>query len=87
MCNEYAFETKWEEYTRITAREALDLPARQTKADLALSPSIKIGDTAPVIRAAGNGVQLSAMKFGFPPPRKGAGLARRKQARGTSYLP
>ena len=73
MCNEYEFETKWEEYTRIMAREALDVPARQTKADLALSPSIKIGDTAPVIRAAGNGVQLSAMKFGFPPPRKGAG--------------
>ena len=71
MCNEYEFETKWEEYTRIMAREALDMPARQTKADMASSPSIRIGDTAPVIRAAGNGVELAPMKFGFPAPRKG----------------
>ena len=73
MCNEYEFETNWEEYTRIMAREALDMSARHDKADLAPSPSIKIGDTAAVIRAAGNGVRLSAMKFGFPPARKGAG--------------
>ena len=73
MCNEYEFETHWEEYARIMAREALELSARQTEADLPGSPSIKIGDTAPVIRAAGNGVQLAPMVFGFPPPRKGAG--------------
>lgn len=73
MCNEYEFETKWEEYSRIMAREALDLPARQTVTDLLVKASIKIGDTATVIRAAGNGVELAPMKFGFPPPRKGAG--------------
>ena len=72
MCNEYEFETKWEEYTRIMAREALDIPARQTNADLTNGPSIKIGHTAAVIRSAGNGVRLSAMTFGFPPPRTGA---------------
>ncbi len=73
MCNEYEFETKWEEYSRIMAREALDLSARQSKADLVHSPSIRIGDNASVIRAAGNGVELATMTFGFPPPRKGAG--------------
>lgn len=67
MCNEYAFETRWEEYSRIMAREALGLPARQTELDLALRPSIRIGDTATVIRAAGNGVELAPATFGFPP--------------------
>lgn len=73
MCNEYEIETKWEEYSRIMAREALDLPSRQTEADLTTSPSIRIGDTATVIRTAGNAAELAPMKFGFPPPRKGAG--------------
>ncbi len=72
MCNEYEFETKWEEYSRIMAREMLDLPARQTETDLSRNPSIRIGDTATVIRVAGNGVELTPMAFGFPPPRKGA---------------
>jgi putative SOS response-associated peptidase YedK len=73
MCNEYELETQWEEYVRIMAREELGLPTRQTELDLSRSPSIKIGDTATVIRAAGNGVELAPMRFGFPPPRKGAG--------------
>lgn len=73
MCNEYEFETKWEEYSRIMAREALDLPTRQTEFDLLLKASIEIGESATVIRAAGNGVEMAPMSFGFPPPRKGAG--------------
>jgi len=73
MCNEYEFETKWEEYSRIMAREGLALPARQTELDLLLKPSIRIGDPASVIRAAGNAAELIPMVFGFPPSRKGAG--------------
>jgi putative SOS response-associated peptidase YedK len=34
---------------------------------------IRIGDTGPVLRAAGNGVELVLMRFGFPPPRPKAG--------------
>jgi putative SOS response-associated peptidase YedK len=73
MCNEYELETQWEEYERILAREELRLPTRQTELDLLRKPSIKIGDTGTVIRAAGNGVELAPMKFGFPPPRPRAG--------------
>src|SRR3569833_2222938 len=72
MCNEYEFETKWEEYSRIMAREALELPSSQSAKDLLIKPSIRIGETGSVIRAAGNGVEVVPMAFGFPPPRKGA---------------
>ena len=34
---------------------------------------VRIGDLGTVIRAAGNGIELVQMKFGFPPPRRGAG--------------
>ena len=72
MCNEYEFETHWEEYERIMAREALELTAKRSDADLYRGPSIRIGDQALVVRSAGNGVELAPMTFGFPPPRKGA---------------
>ena len=48
MCKEYAFETKSEEYSRVLASEALDLPTRQSEADLLLKPSIRIGDLGTV---------------------------------------
>ncbi len=72
MCNEYEFETHWEEYSRIMAREALELSSSQRAADFVQKASIRIGDTASVVRAAGNGVELAPMVFGFPSPRKGA---------------
>jgi putative SOS response-associated peptidase YedK len=67
MCNEYEFKTNWEEYEEMMA--SIDLGHVGPPQALPQIPSIKIGDTAPVMRAAGNGVELASMKFGFPPPR------------------
>ena len=47
-------------------------PSAETAADLPLADDIRIGDLGSVLRAAGNGVELVQMKFGFPPPRPGA---------------
>ena len=41
--------------------------------ELPQADDVRIGDTGPVIRAAGNGVEIVMMKFGWPPPRPKAG--------------
>jgi putative SOS response-associated peptidase YedK len=49
------------------------MPSGQSEADLPQADDIRINDTAPVMRVAGNVVQLVPMTFGFPPssPRGG----------------
>jgi putative SOS response-associated peptidase YedK len=43
----------------------------QSQADLPVADDIRIGNTGPVIRPAGNGVELAQMSFGFPPKGRG----------------
>ncbi|WP_332687449.1 SOS response-associated peptidase [Devosia sp.] len=70
MCNDYEQHVSRADYARAIA--ALELAAGD---DAALLPEddIRIGDMGPVLRAAGNGVELVSMRFGFPPPRPKAG--------------
>lgn len=41
------------------------IPSAQTAADLPQTDIVHINDPAPMIRAAGNGVELAHMRFGF----------------------
>jgi putative SOS response-associated peptidase YedK len=70
MCNDYEQHVSRADYARAIA--ALELASGD---DAALLPAddIRIGDHGPVLRAAGNGVELVSMRFGFPPPRPKAG--------------
>lgn len=70
MCNDYEQHVSRADYASAIA--ALELAAGD---DAALLPAddIRIGDMGPVLRAAGNGVELVSMRFGFPPPRPKAG--------------
>ncbi|MFN4210132.1 MAG: SOS response-associated peptidase [Devosia sp.] len=70
MCNDYEQHVSRADYVRAIA--ALELAAGD---DAALLPAddIRIGDMGPVLRVAGNGVELVSMRFGFPPPRPKAG--------------
>src|SRR5258708_7037959 len=43
----------------------------QSEAELPPADDVKISDTAPVMRSAGNGIELAPMNFGFPPARRG----------------
>lgn len=70
MCNDYEQHVSHADYTK--AIEALELAAGDVSA-LIRADDIKIGDDGPVLRAAGNGVELVLMRFGFPPPRPKAG--------------
>ncbi|TGT94978.1 SOS response-associated peptidase [bacterium M00.F.Ca.ET.163.01.1.1] len=67
MCNDYEQHIAWAEYCRMMAELALRIPSHQTELDLPQADDIRINDPAPVMRAAGDAVELAAMTFGFPP--------------------
>ncbi|MBD8064735.1 SOS response-associated peptidase [Devosia sp. PTR5] len=68
MCNDYEQHVQAAAYRR--ALEALDLAGSGGDEEaLGWADDVRIGDKGPVLRAAGNGVQLVSMTFGFPPPR------------------
>ena len=49
----------------------LGIPTQQTELDLPQADDLRINDLAPVMRAAGDQVELVQMNFGFPPAGKG----------------
>ncbi|PAP91994.1 SOS response-associated peptidase family protein [Mesorhizobium wenxiniae] len=67
MCNAYEQHVKWVEYVQMMQALELGIPTQQTELDLPESDDIRINDTAPVMRAAGNGIELVPMNFSFPP--------------------
>jgi putative SOS response-associated peptidase YedK len=69
MCNDYEQHVAYAAYRKAVQALELDTPAGESAADLPRADDIRIGDLGTVIRAAGNGVELVQMKFGWPPPR------------------
>lgn len=49
----------------------LGIPTQQTELDLPEADDIKINDRGPVMRAAGNHLELASMNFSFPPSGRG----------------
>lgn len=73
MCNDYEQHVAHADYLRAMRAADLSPPSGESAADLPQADDIKIGDLGPVLVATGNGAGLVQMKFGWPPPRKGAG--------------
>lgn len=73
MCNDYEQHVRYAEYQRAIRALELSTPDAESASDLPFADDIKIGDTGPVLRAEGNGVRLTLMRFGWPPPRPKAG--------------
>lgn len=67
MCNDYEQHVTRQHY--LEAIKALELDTTGAAAELPQADDIRIGDMGPVLRAAGNGVELVSMRFGWPPPR------------------
>lgn len=61
----------------------LGIPTQQTELDLPVADDVKINDLGPVMRAAGNGIELVSMNFSFPPssPRGGRVFNFRSEGR------
>jgi putative SOS response-associated peptidase YedK len=73
MCNDYEQHVAWDAYRKAMDALELGLPADQSERDLPQADDIRIGDMGPVMRAAGNGIELASMTFGFPPTRPRGG--------------
>jgi hypothetical protein len=71
MCNNYEQHVRHAELVKALAAAELALPEHQGDADLPQADDIRIGDIGPVLREAGNGVELAPMSFGFPPTGRG----------------
>jgi putative SOS response-associated peptidase YedK len=83
MCNDYEQHVSQAEYAKAIA--ALELAAKGDEAALVVADDVRIGDTGPVLRAAGNGVELVTMRFGFPSPRPKAGPVFNFKSDGRSF--
>lgn len=71
MCNLYEQYATWEAYCRAMQAVELGVPSEQTESDLPAIAEVRIGDMAPVMRSAGNVVELAPMRFAFPPSGRG----------------
>ena len=71
MCNDYEQHIRYAEYCKMMQELELGLPEQQSAADLPQADDIRIGDLGPVMRASGNGIELTQMTFGFPPKGRG----------------
>jgi hypothetical protein len=83
MCNDYEQHVLWAEYCKMMLALELGIPTHQSELDLPQADDIKINDMGPVMRAAGNGIELVAMNFSFPPsgPRGGPVFNFRSEGR------
>ena len=83
MCNDYEQHVRWHAYRAMMRTLELGLPTRQSDNDLPQADDIRINDLGPVMRAAGNVVELVPMRFGFPPsgPRGGTVFNFRSEGR------
>jgi len=69
VCNDYEQHIKWDALKDVLDHLNLELPSDQGPGDLRQADDIRIGEPGPVVRVAGNGVELASMTFGFPPPK------------------
>lgn len=67
MCNAYEQQVTEAQYR--DAMRAAELEAASQVEHFPPPAEIRIGDMGPVLRAAGNGVELILMRFGWPAPR------------------
>jgi putative SOS response-associated peptidase YedK len=67
MCNDYEQQISWAAYSRAMQQLELGIPTKQNEGDLPQAEDIRVNEIGPVMRAAGNVVELVPMTFGFPP--------------------
>lgn len=85
MCNAYEQYVAWEAYCKMMQELEWGIPTSQSEHDLPQADTITIRDMGPVIRAAGNGVELAQMRWSFPPPRAGGKPVFNFRSEGRSF--
>lgn len=72
MCNDYERHIEWKDYCDALAKAHLGMPADAGPKQLPAAGDVRVNDTSPIVRAAGNVVELAPLRWGFAPPRPGA---------------
>jgi putative SOS response-associated peptidase YedK len=85
MCNAYEQHVKWVEYCKMMQALELGIPTQQSELDLPESDDVRINDMAPVMRAAGNNIELVSMNFSFPPSGHKGGPVFNFRSEGRSF--
>jgi putative SOS response-associated peptidase YedK len=85
MCNEYEQQASYALYASVMQGLGWGMPTRESEQDLRQSAGIRISDPGSVIRASGNGVALSEMRFGFPPARPNSGPVFNWRSEGRKF--
>jgi putative SOS response-associated peptidase YedK len=85
MCNDYEQHIAWAEYRRMMDDLDLAVPQHQSAVDLPRADDIRIGDVGPVMRAVGNHIELTPMRFGFPPANPKGGPIFNFRSEGRNF--
>ena len=85
MCNAYEQHVKWVEYCKMMQALELGIPTQQSELGLPESDDVRINDMAPVMRAAGNNIELVSMNFSFPPSGPKGGPVFNFRSEGRSF--
>jgi len=86
MCNDYEQHILWKAYCDLMQALELGIPTQQSELDLPQADDIRINDLGPVMRAAGNGIELVAMNFSFPPSGPRGGPVFNYRSEGRSFV-
>jgi hypothetical protein len=85
MCNDYEQHVAWAGYCKTMQELELGIPTNQTELDLPQADDVRVNDQGPVIRAAGNGIELVPMNFSFPPTNPRGGPVFNFRSEGRSF--
>ena len=85
MCNAYEQHVKWVEYCKMMQALEHGILTQQSELDLPESDDVRINDMAPVVRAAGEDIELVPMNFSFPSSGPKGGPVFNFRSEGRSF--
>ncbi|MDB5459052.1 MAG: uncharacterized protein JWO72_793 [Caulobacteraceae bacterium] len=85
MCNDYEQHVAYRAWVEAMQGQGWTIPPGQSERDLPQADDIHIGDLGPVMRAQGDRILLSPMRFGFAPDRPGRGPVFNFRSEGRSF--
>jgi putative SOS response-associated peptidase YedK len=85
MCNDHEQHVRWPEYRKVMQALDLTIPSHHSEFDLPRADDIRINDTGPVVRGAGDKVELVRMTFAFPPARPGGAPVLNFRSEGRQF--
>lgn len=85
ICNDFEQVIAWKVYRAAMEKAGLSVPVSETEARLPATEHVRIRDVAPVVRTAGNIVELAPMRWSFPAGRPGGKPVFNFRSEGRSF--